>query len=85
MASINGHSEAAKLLTENNAKLDVKNFVNLLNNLIFNEFINLQFGSTPLILACKNKHLKVAEVLVEAGASLDSVDQVGHWRSILSL
>ena len=40
--------------------------------------MNIQLGRTPLILASQEKHTNVAELLIEAGARLDSVDQVGH-------
>lgn len=38
----------------------------------------LQNGFTPLHIACKKNHIRVMELLLKTGASIDAVTEVGE-------
>lgn len=39
--------------------------------------LSLQNGFTPLHIACKKNHIRVMELLLKTGASIDAVTEVG--------
>lgn len=40
--------------------------------------VGLQNGFTPLHIACKKNHIRVMELLLKTGASIDAVTEVGE-------
>lgn len=44
----------------------------------------LQNGFTPLHIACKKNHIRVMELLLKTGASIDAVTEVGGLQAGLS-
>lgn len=51
--------------------------VNVLGELIF-YFVPRQNGFTPLHIACKKNRVKVMELLVKYGASIQAITEVCH-------
>lgn len=45
----------------------------------------LQNGFTPLHIACKKNHIRVMELLLKTGASIDAVTEVGGLSPSLAL
>lgn len=44
----------------------------------------LQNGFTPLHIACKKNHIRVMELLLKTGASIDAVTEVGETLQVSS-
>lgn len=44
--------------------------------------VHLQNGFTPLHIACKKNHIRVMELLLKTGASIDAVTEVGGWAAL---
>lgn len=42
----------------------------------------LQNGFTPLHIACKKNHIRVMELLLKTGASIDAVTEVGETLQV---
>lgn len=58
---------------------------NLLKLLLFNAGKKNQLGRTPLMLAARYGHSKIASLLLKAGAFVDAVDKVRDTRLFISL
>ena len=70
VACIEGHYEIAQALLSNGANVNAKSSDNL----------------TPLMLALSNKHsnkMKIAEILLSAGAEVNVHDNVDGWTSLM--
>ena len=83
LASLKGHPDVTEVLVEAGASTDIQDEVNkqlvaiLILSLLYNmTFMHTQNGRTALSLASLKGHLDVTEVLVEAGASTDTQDEV---------
>lgn len=47
--------------------------------------LHLQNGFTPLHIACKKNHIRVMELLLKTGASIDAVTEVGGMQPASSI
>lgn len=45
------------------------------------QLVCLQNGFTPLHIACKKNHIRVMELLLKTGASIDAVTEVGGLQA----
>lgn len=84
-----GHHRVAKLLVEKGAKPNSRALVSeegagragagQRESLLANDrpSVHLQNGFTPLHIACKKNHIRVMELLLKTGASIDAVTEVG--------
>ena len=83
LASLEGHTEVAKLLIKKGAPLDAKDKVRARRGPHAPPCATLtrapyaaQDGDTPLHLASKNGHTDVAKLLIEKGAEVDATNKV---------
>lgn len=83
-----GHHRVAKLLVEKGAKPNSRALVSEegqagmgwgRGRVLSNDCpsVCLQNGFTPLHIACKKNHIRVMELLLKTGASIDAVTEVG--------
>lgn len=87
-----GHHRVAKLLVEKGAKPNSRALVSEegagragageRESLLANDHpsVHLQNGFTPLHIACKKNHIRVMELLLKTGASIDAVTEVGGMQ-----
>ena len=55
------------------------------SRLPFSLCVGLQNGFTPLHIACKKNHIRVMELLLKTGASIDAVTEVGKTLRVSRL
>ncbi|NXJ84813.1 ANK1 protein, partial [Trogon melanurus] len=81
-----GHHRVAKLLVEKGAKPNSRALVSEeeqaglgrgRGRMFLQTTVHLQNGFTPLHIACKKNHIRVMELLLKTGASIDAVTESG--------